>query len=193
MKLIAGLGNPGRQYKHNRHNIGFQCIDHFARLHSIAFNKNQCQSRVGSGEIDGVKIVLAKPKTFMNESGRAVSLLLRKYKIPVHELLVIYDDMDLPLGKLRLKHGGSSGGHKGINSILSSLGHKNFHRIRLGIGHPLREKKLAWDNDIVIEYVLSDFNRDESEIVSTVIERAAEAIQCVLLEGIESAMNKYNA
>jgi PTH1 family peptidyl-tRNA hydrolase len=193
MKLIAGLGNPGRQYKHNRHNIGFQCIDHFARLHSITFNKNQCQSRVGSGEIDSVKIVLAKPKTFMNESGRAVSLLVRKYKIPVHELLVIYDDMDLPLGKLRLRQDGSSGGHKGINSILSSLGDKNFHRIRLGIGHPLREKKLAWDNDIVIDYVLSDFNRDESEIVSTVIRRAAEAIQCVLLEGIESAMNKYNA
>ena len=193
MKLIAGLGNPGRQYKHNRHNIGFQCIDHFARLHSITFNKNQCQSRVGSGVIDGIKIVLAKPKTFMNESGRAVNLLLRKYKIPVHELLVIYDDMDLPLGKLRLRQDGGSGGHKGINSILSSLGDKNFHRIRLGIGHPLREQKLACDNDIVIDYVLSDFTPDESQIVSTVIGRAAEAIQCVLLEGIEFAMNKYNA
>jgi PTH1 family peptidyl-tRNA hydrolase len=193
MKLIAGLGNPGRFYAHNRHNIGFHCINSLARNHSIAINKKQCQSRVGSGEIDGEKVVLAKPGTFMNESGRAVSLLLRKYRIPVSDLLVIHDDMDLPLGKLRLRRGGSSGGHKGINSIISALGDEDFYRIRLGIGHPVRDRTLEADNDIVIDYVLSDFDRNESKILSVVIGRATEAVQCILSEGIDSAMNKYNA
>jgi PTH1 family peptidyl-tRNA hydrolase len=193
MKLIAGLGNPGRFYAHNRHNVGFHCVNALARHHSIAINKKQCQSRVGSGEIEGVTVVLAKPGTFMNESGRAVSLLLRKYRIPVEGLVVIHDDMDLPLGKLRLRKGGSSGGHKGINSIISSLGGNDFYRVKLGIGHPTRDRNMESENEVVIDYVLSDFNRDEDKIVRTVISRAVEAITCILVEGIESAMNKYNA
>lgn len=192
MKLITGLGNPGRVYAHNRHNIGYRCIDRIAKLHSIPVNKNQCQARTGSGKIDGAEVVLAKPKTFMNLSGKAVSLLLYKYRISVDELIIIYDDMDLPLGKLRIRQGGGSGGHKGINSIMTYLESQNFYRVRLGIGHPNHEKNSEADNDVVIGYVLSDFSREENKLVKMVLNRAAEAIQCILTEGIDAAMNKYN-
>lgn len=191
MKLIVGLGNPGKTYSRNRHNVGFQCLNHFARLHSIRFWHRQCHARVGVGNISGEKLLLARPGTFMNLSGKSVACLVRKHKIPLSDLLVIYDDLDLPLGKIRLRQSGSSGGHKGMNSIISTLGREDFPRIRVGIGRPDGEKQ-SMSEDAIISYVLSDFSRQEEASLKPVIARVAEAIDCFLTQGITAAMNKFN-
>ena len=191
MKIIVGLGNPGKAYARNRHNIGFQCLNDFARLHSIHFFHRQCQARVGIGKLSDEKLLLARPGTFMNLSGKSVACLVRKHKIALADLLVIYDDLDLPPGKIRLRQSGSSGGHKGISSIISALGSEDFPRIRVGIGRPQGEKQ-SMSEDAIVEYVLSDFSSQEQAIVKTVIARVSEAIDCFLNEGIEAAMNRFN-
>jgi PTH1 family peptidyl-tRNA hydrolase len=191
MKLIVGLGNPGKTYAHNRHNVGFQCLNYFARLHSIPFDRRQCQARVGIGKVRGEKLLLAKPRTFVNLSGNSVACLVRKHKIPLSDLLIIYDDLDLPLGKIRLRQSGSSGGHKGMNSIISVLGSEDFPRIRVGIGRPQVEGQSISEHAI-INYVLSDFSLQEEAAIRPVIANVAEAIDCFLAHGIEAAMNKFN-
>jgi PTH1 family peptidyl-tRNA hydrolase len=193
MKLIVGLGNPGKTYAHNRHNIGFRCINHLAKLHSIPVKKHQCQSQVGGGKMADVDVLLAKPKTFVNLSGEAIGRLMRKYSIRVNDLIVIYDDLDLPLGKLRLRPSGSAGGHKGINSIISALCSEDFPRIKVGIGRPTTEDGAAiTDEDIIVGYVLSDFTPQEEAAIKPAIATVAEAIHCILTEGITAAMNKFN-
>jgi peptidyl-tRNA hydrolase, PTH1 family len=191
MKLIVGLGNPSKTYARNRHNVGFQCLNYFARLHSIRFDHRQCQARVGIGEVRGKKLVLARPGTFVNLSGQSVSCLVHKHNIPLSDLLVIYDDLDLPLGKIRLRHGGSSGGHKGMNSIISALGSEDFPRIRVGIGRPQAEEQ-SLSEDAIVNYVLSDFSPQEEATIKPVIAKVAEAIDCFLTQGIEAAMSKFN-
>ena len=191
MKLIVGLGNPGKAYAHNRHNVGFRCLNHFARLHSIRFDHRQCRARVGIGEVRGERLLLAKPGTFVNLSGNSVACLIHKYNIPLNDLLIIYDDLDLPLGKIRLRQSGSSGGHKGMNSIISALGSKNFPRIRVGIGRPQGENQ-SIKEDAIVNYVLSDFSPQEEAIIKSVIARVAEAIDYFLAQGIKTAMNKFN-
>ncbi len=193
MKLIIGLGNPGKTYAHNRHNIGFRCVNHLAKLHFISMKQRQCRSQTGSGEIAGVKVLLAKPSTFVNRSGEAVGQLVRVYRIPLDDLIVICDDLDLPLGKLRLRAGGSGGGHKGMNSIIESLGSQDFARIKIGIGRPIKEDGTPIsDEAAIVDYVLSDFTRREETIIKPAIARATEAIECILAEGITAAMNKFN-
>jgi len=193
MKLIVGLGNPGREYEKNRHNIGFMCLNHFARTQGIRFDKKQGKARIGTGEVTGVKVVLARPQTYMNRSGESVSRLVKRYDIDLDDLLVIHDDLDLPLGKLRLRQGGGSGGHKGIESIISCLGSQDFIRLRVGIGRPMLT---GGGNEIsdadIIDYVLSDFSAQERRIVTKVIPRVSEAIYCLLTEGLIASMNKYN-
>jgi len=175
MKLIVGLGNPGRAYAHNRHNVGFRCLNYFARFHSIRFDYRQCRARIGVGEQGNEQLLLAKPGTFMNLSGRSVACLVHKHQITLNDLLVIYDDLDLPLGKIRLRQNGSSGGHKGMNSIISALGSEDFPRIRVGIGRPqLGEQSMT--EDAVVNYVLSDFSPREEAVIKPVITRIAEAI-----------------
>jgi PTH1 family peptidyl-tRNA hydrolase len=191
MKLIVGLGNPGKTYAHNRHNVGFQCLNYLARLHSIRFDHRQCRARAGLGKIRGEKVLLAKPGTFVNLSGDSVACLVHKHDIPLSNLLVIYDDLDLPLGKIRLRQSGSSGGHKGMNSIISALGSEGFPRIRVGIGRPQAEKQ-SMSEDAIVNYVLSDFSPEEEAIIKPVIARVAEAIDCFLNQGIEAAMGKFN-
>jgi PTH1 family peptidyl-tRNA hydrolase len=191
MKLIVGLGNPGKTYAHNRHNAGFLCVNYFARLHSIRFDRRQCRARVGIAKARGEKLLLAKPGTFVNLSGNSVACLVRKHKIPVSDLLVIYDDLDLPPGKIRLRQSGSSGGHKGMNSIISALGSEAFPRIRVGIGRPQVEKQ-SISEDAIVNYVLTDFSPQEEAIIKPVIARVTEAIDCFLAQGIEAAMNKFN-
>jgi len=191
MKLIFGLGNPGKTYAHNRHNVGFRCLNYFARLHSIRFDHRQCRARVGLAEVRGEEVLLAKPRTFVNLSGTTVACLMRKHDISLSNLLVIYDDLDLPLGKIRLRQGGSSGGHKGMNSIISALGSEAFPRIRVGIGRPQAEEQSISEDDIV-NYVLSDFSRQEEVIIKPVIAKVSEAIDCFITEGIEAAMGKFN-
>jgi PTH1 family peptidyl-tRNA hydrolase len=191
MKLIIGLGNPGKAYSRNRHNVGFQCLNHFARLHSIHFFHRQCQAKVGIGKVGSEKLLLARPGTFMNLSGKSVACLVHKHKIPLTDLLVIYDDLDLPMGKIRLRQSGSSGGHKGLDSIISALGSEDFPRIRVGIGRPQGEKR-SMSDDAIVKHVLSDFSSQEEAAIKPMIARVSEAIDCLLAEGIEAAMNKFN-
>ena len=193
MKLVVGLGNPGKAYAHNRHNIGFRCINHLGRLHSIPVKQRQCQSQIGIGKIAGVELLLVKPKTFVNRSGEAVSRLMHRHNIPVSDLLVICDDLDLPPGKLRLRQGGSSGGHKGIESIISALGSQDFHRIRIGIGRPATGSGMPVnDEDSIISYVLGGFTPQEEKTIKPAIASVAEAVECILTEGITAAMNQFN-
>jgi PTH1 family peptidyl-tRNA hydrolase len=187
MKLIVGLGNPGRAYASNRHNIGFICLNHFARTHGVKFDKKQGLARIGLGEAGGNKLVLARPQTYMNLSGQSVSRLVQKFNIDLNDLLVIHDDLDLPLAKIRLSFGSSSGGHKGIESIIKELGSQDFIRIRVGIGRPAEIS-----DDEIIAYVLSDFTADEKQAIARVIPRVSEAILYLLTEGLTPAMNKFN-
>jgi PTH1 family peptidyl-tRNA hydrolase len=189
MKLIVGLGNPGRSYASNRHNIGFICLRYFARAQAIKFNQKKGLARIGTGVVAGNKVVLARPQTFMNQSGQSVSRLLRKFKVNPQDLLVIHDDLDLPLAKIRISSGSGSGGHKGINSIIQELGTQEFTRIRVGIGRPANPTPTE---DDIIAYVLSDFTPQERKAVSSVIPRVSEAILCLLTEGLTTAMNKFN-
>jgi PTH1 family peptidyl-tRNA hydrolase len=191
MKLIVGLGNPGRIYAHNRHNAGFRCLNYFARLHSIRFDHRQCRAKVSLAEVRGEKLLLAKPGTFMNLSGNSVACLTHKHGIPLSDLLVIYDDLDLPPGKIRLRQSGSSGGHKGMNSIISALGSEDFPRIRVGIGRPQSEKQ-SMSEDAIVHYVLSDFSPQEQATIKPVIAAVSEAIDCFLTQGIVAAMSKFN-
>jgi PTH1 family peptidyl-tRNA hydrolase len=191
MKIIVGLGNPGKTYAHNRHNAGFRCLNYFAKLHSIRFDHRQCRAKIGLAEMQGEKLLLAKPGTFVNLSGKPVACLAHKHDIPLSNLLVIYDDLDLPLGKIRLRQNGSSGGHKGMNSIISVLGSEDFPRIRVGIGRPQVEEQ-SLSEDAIVNYVLSDSPPQEESIMKPVIARVAEAIDYFLAQGIVAAMSKFN-
>ena len=189
MKLIVGLGNPGRSYANNRHNIGFICLNHFAKSQGIKFDQKQGLARIGRGEVAGNKVVLAKPQTYVNLSGQSVSRLVRKFNINPNDLLVIHDDLDLPLAKIRISHGSGSGGHKGIESIIKELGSQDFTRIRIGIGRP---DKAEISDEEIIAYVLSDFTAEQKQAIAPIIPRVSEAILCLLTEGLVTAMNKYN-
>jgi len=191
MNLIVGLGNPGRGYTNNRHNIGFMCLNYFAKTQGIRLDKKQGKARTGAGEVAGDKAILARPQTYMNLSGESVSRLVKKFDINLNDLVVIHDDLDLPLGKIRIRHGGSSGGHKGIDSIISLLDSQDFSRLRIGIGRPTSGPAQISEADI-ISYVLSDFTPEEKQIIAQVIPRVSEAILCLLTEGLSSAMNKHN-
>jgi len=185
LTLIVGLGNPGREYAGNRHNAGFQCIDRLAEAHGLSFTRRQARARVARGEINGHRVLLVKPQTFMNASGEAVGQLARFYKIAPADMLVLYDDLDLPLDKIRLRPGGGSGGHRGMRSIIQHLGTEDFPRLRLGIGRPPGGMD-------PVDYVLSDFTADERADMELAFERAIAAIECFLDEGIDAAMNAFN-
>ncbi len=193
MKLIVGLGNPGIFYARSRHNIGFRCVNRFARDNKIRFDKKQGRARTGTGEIAGETVILARPQTYMNNSGEAVSRLVKKYKIDPADLIVIHDDLDLPTGKIRLRQGRGSGGHKGIESIIDHLGGGDFSRVRVGIDRPeISEGSTIDKEQAVIDYVLSGFTRQEKKIIDGVIPEVSRAILCRVTEGLEAAMNKYN-
>jgi PTH1 family peptidyl-tRNA hydrolase len=192
MKLIVGLGNPGRGCANNRHNVGFACLNHFARMQGIRFDKKQGKARIGTGEVAGSKIVLAKPQTYVNLSGQSVSRLIKKFNINLNDVIVIHDDLDLPLGKIRLRHGSSSGGHKGIDSIISCLGSQDFTRLRVGIGRPTTEGFAEISEADIIAYVLSNFTPDENQVIVRVTPRVSEAILCLITDGLVTAMNRYN-
>ena len=189
MKLIIGLGNPGRVYANNRHNIGFICLNYFARTHGIKFNQKKSRARIGVGKIGGNEVVLAKPQTYVNLSGESVSQLVKKFNISLNDLIVIHDDLDLPLAKMRISYGSSAGGHKGINSIINYLGSQNFTRLRIGIGRP---DKAEISDDEIIAYVLSDFTPEQKQAIVQVTPKVSEAILCLLTEGLTPAMNKFN-
>lgn len=193
MKLIVGLGNPGREYASSRHNVGFQCLDSFAQKHGLGFGKRQFNSRIATGMVEGQQVMLAKPQTFMNRSGDAVGPMVHFFRLPLPDLLVIHDDLDLPLGRIRIRERGGAGGHNGIKSIIASLGgERQFPRIRVGIGRPGEDQAGKRTGEDVIDYVLSSFTPDETAVMKEVCMWVNEVILCVLREGIISAMNRYN-
>ncbi|MDW8064653.1 MAG: aminoacyl-tRNA hydrolase [Anaerolineae bacterium] len=184
--LIVGLGNPGPEYARNRHNVGFRVLDVFAQAHQITFRRILHQALIAEGRLAGQRVILAKPQTFMNLSGRSVRPLVSYYRIPLDRILVVYDDMDLPLGTIRLRPRGSPGGHNGMKSIVHALGTTEFPRLRIGIGRPPGHMNPA-------DYVLQDFRPDEEEILEGVLHRALQAIRTFIEEGLEAAMNRFNA
>ena len=193
MKLIVGFGNPGAAYTRNRHNIGFMCLNRFARKHGIRFTRKQGQARIGEGEAAGIKLILARPQTMMNLSGQSVSRLVKRFNIKPEDLIIIHDDLDLPLGKIRIRQGGRSGGHKGIKSTIACLGTGNFIRVRVGIGRPALMDSVDMDRDSgIISHVLGDFDASENKIAAEVMNKVNEAILCLINEGLTATMNRYN-
>jgi PTH1 family peptidyl-tRNA hydrolase len=184
--LIVGLGNSGPDYKQNRHNVGFMVMDYLAKGLDTKFGKMQSNALVAQFGTAEHRLILAKPRTFMNNSGSAVGPLLHFYKAPQEKLLVVYDDVDLPFETLRLRGEGGSAGHNGMKSIIERLGSDAFPRMRIGVGRP--KGRMSTPN-----HVLQDFSRDEQDILPFVLRRAAEAIEMFIHEGLTAAMNKYNA
>ena len=187
MKLIVGLGNPGNRYAHTRHNAGFDAVDILARREGWSWGAHRGKTQVASGMLADEKIVLAKPQTYMNDSGVAVAELVRFYKLAPPDLLVICDDLDLPLGKVRLRATGGAGGQHGMESIIRHLGCNQFARIRVGVGRPMHGR------DENVDFLLSRPSGDERLALDGAIERAAEAAAVWVAQGAESAMNAYNA
>ncbi len=186
MKLIVGLGNPGTMYAKNRHNAGFQCLDYLAETHNIKLDKKSYKAVWGKGTLAGQEVVLAKPQTFMNLSGQSVGEIVRFYKLdPKQDLLVVCDDLDLPVGKLRLRPNGSSGGQNGLKNILELSGTLDIQRLRIGIGRG--QEANARDR------VLNDFSREEGPVMQEVFKRADAAIQLWLADGMAKAMNFFNS
>jgi PTH1 family peptidyl-tRNA hydrolase len=183
--LIVGLGNPGRQYRETRHNIGFRLLDRLATRMNLSFSRVQFRALVTDRQANGVRLILAKPQTYMNESGLAVGALVRFYKIPLQNMLVVHDDVDLPLGTVRIRPGGGSAGQKGVGSIIDHLGTQDFPRLRMGVGRPPGQMLAA-------AYVLQEFARGEAEIVNLTLDKAVEAVLTFISEGLDSAMNKHN-
>ena len=187
VQLIVGLGNPGREYAATRHNVGFMTIEKLiATFPAGRFTGSfDAESRLFSGRIRGKNLTLQMPQTFMNLSGKAVAVYARRNRISPSEILVISDDLDLPLGRMRLRSGGSDGGHNGLKSIITELGSADFKRLRIGIGHQ--------DCGTTADHVLGAFSAEENLILQQVLDKAVEAVNCVLSAGISCAMNKYNA
>ena len=181
-----GLGNPGREYAGNRHNVGFQIADRVVAAQQLSFSKVQHQAMIALGRLRDHRVVIAKPQTYMNDSGRAVSALLNFYKIPRDRLIVIFDDLDLPFGTLRLRSDGGAGGHNGMRSIIGQLGTNQFARLRVGIGRPPGRMDPA-------AFVLQDFNRDEVLELPGVLDRAVKAVETFVVDNITTAMNQFNS
>jgi len=185
MILVVGLGNPGKEYTLTKHNDGFLVVDELGKRVGIDITKSKFQSLYGEGFVESNKMLLLKPQTYMNRSGDAVSSASNFYKIPSENIIAIHDEMDISLGRIMIKPGGGSAGNNGIKSIISSLGSKDFIRIRIGIGKPNAKSDGA-------NHVLSNFNKSESILVEESIQTAADAVLEIVNNGLEKAMNKYN-
>jgi PTH1 family peptidyl-tRNA hydrolase len=185
VKLIAGLGNPGIKYQLSRHNIGFLVLEALAEKQGIEIRQKKLGSFLGKGTLSGTTVIMAKPQTFMNLSGEAVKKLLGYFKIDLSDLIVIHDDLDLPFESIRIKEGGGHGGHKGLISIIDSLGSSDFIRIRLGIGKPERK-------EMVDGYVLEHFTNDQMKVLPDILARVCDAVVEVISSGTQPAMNQFN-
>lgn len=187
MKLIVGLGNPGARYSRSRHNVGFRVVDHFAARHRIGFDRHHRDAYVGVGRVAGRAVTVAKPQTFMNLSGKSVAGLLRAHGIDLEDLLVVYDDIDLPLGRLRIRESGSAGSHNGMRSLLDELASDRFPRLRFGI----RGSTWSAERDLA-SYVLEDFEQPEEAMVEQMLQPAADALLLFVRDELRRAMNEFN-
>ncbi len=185
MKLIVGLGNPGYEYYLTPHNLGFMAVDRLAENGGVDLARREAQALTASTEFEGIRVVLAKPETFMNLSGLSVARLLAKYNLPATDLIVLVDEVNLPLGTVRVRPRGSAGGHNGMKSIIGALGTDDFVRVRMGAqpDPPVADR---------VSYVLSRFRKADLRTVEDMVEQAAEAVRVVLKEGAEKAMNRFN-
>jgi PTH1 family peptidyl-tRNA hydrolase len=183
--VVIGLGNPGGEYTRTRHNVGWMCLDELEARGRFGRQRREGPAKVRQGIIDGYDVVTARPQTYMNVSGRAAVHLLRKYGVPPDDLIVIHDDVDLPLGRIRLKRGGGAAGQKGVLSIADALRTQDFVRVRIGVSRPA-------ERDEMVDYVLDRFTPDERERLATVLPRAADAVTALVRDGLESAMTEYN-
>lgn len=185
MKLIAGLGNPGFKYAKTRHNIGFKVIDEIAQQKRVKVKKEEKGALTGSLHWGGEKVILAKPQTYMNKSGQAIGELVRWYDLGLEDILIIYDDLDLGVGQMRIKTSGGHGGHNGLKSIFNHLNSKQIFRLKIGIGRPPEYMTVS-------DYVLNKFKKEEKDEVKKVIKKAVKAVEIIISQGIEAAMNDYN-
>lgn len=185
MYLIAGLGNPGKQYFATRHNIGFSAIDYISQKHNIDVSKIKYKGLIGEGTIAGEKVILLKPQTFMNLSGESVREAAAFHKIPPENVIILHDDISLPVGVLRIREKGSAGGHNGLKSIIAHLNSQDFPRMKIGVGAPQPDKDLA-------DYVLGRISKEEEKILFDVLARVCDAVSEYIKSGAQSAMSKYN-
>lgn len=185
MLFVVGLGNPGTKYNGTRHNVGFRLIDLLAKKSHISLNDRRAKAILGEGFIAGHEVVLAKPRTFMNNSGEGIEYLLSRFGGTSTDLLVVYDEMALPVGRIRLRTSGSHAGHNGIRSIISTVQSEQFPRLRIGVGHPP-------DGGDSIPHVLGRFSKDEGSLITQAVHNAASAVECMLEESIDIAMNRFN-
>jgi PTH1 family peptidyl-tRNA hydrolase len=185
VKLLVGLGNPGREYAGTRHNVGFLVVEEVARAAGFAVDRKKFAALLGEGTVAGVKAVVVEPQTYMNLSGEAVGAAARFYKVATEDVLVVHDDVDLEFGRLQIKAGGGHAGHNGLKSLIAHLGGPDFVRIRVGIGKPGGRRE-------TVSHVLGGFDRKESEELPFVVQRAADAARCVLKDGPTKCMNEYN-
>lgn len=185
MYVVVGLGNPGDRYAQTKHNIGFITVDYLAEQHNIKMNKIKHKAVMGEGTIGGEKTLLIKPQTFMNLSGQSVMEIINFYKVPVSNLIVIYDDIDLPVGKVRIRPSGSSGTHNGMRNIIYLLNNQEFPRVRIGVGKQPDYMDLG-------DYVMTKFNDEEKPLIAEAVKSSALAVEEIVKSGINAAMNKYN-
>lgn len=183
--IIVGLGNPGKEYEGTRHNTGFMTLDKIAEKYGIDVRKEKCKALLGQGEINGEKVILVKPQTFMNLSGEAIFEVMKFYKISNENVIVLFDDIDLPVGKLRVKERGSAGTHNGVKSIVSCLGTTEFKRVKVGVG------KQRPGEDLV-NHVLGRFSKEDRDTLDSAIERAVFAVELIIDKGVAAAMNEVN-
>lgn len=183
--IVVGLGNPSKEYELTRHNIGFRVVDALADEFGICINKSKFKALIGDIKIGDSKIILVKPQTYMNSSGESVKEICDWYKIPLENLIVVYDDIDIEWKKLRIRPSGSAGSHNGLKSVIGLLNSKDFPRVRVGIGKPPEN----WD---LVDYVLGRFSDDEENDLGLIIKNAREAIECIIKSDVNSAMNKFN-
>ncbi len=185
MYVIVGLGNPGKKYAITRHNIGFEVVDEFARQHSIKMTKVKFKAVIGEGNLFGEKVVVVKPQTYMNLSGESVMKILGFYNLPLENLIVVYDDIDLDPGKLRIRKKGSGGSHNGMRNIIFLTKKDDFPRIRVGVGRPTNGQDLA-------SYVLGRFSKSEQELLTPIVKDSVSAIETIIKDDVDLAMNRYN-
>ncbi len=191
MHIVVGLGNPSREYARTRHNIGFMCVDRFAERNGLRFSQKKANAQIATGTLNGELVLVAKPQTYMNESGRSVASLVKFYKAPLDSVIVIYDELDLPAGRVRVRPFGGHGGHNGMRSILAALGgNQGFPRIRVGIGRPPGAG--AANPEVAARHVLSPFRPDEQAMVAEACDTVAQAVEVWVRDGIEAAMNQFN-
>jgi PTH1 family peptidyl-tRNA hydrolase len=185
MKLIVGLGNPGKDYALTRHNVGFLVIDELSRQLNIALDKNKFNGKYGIGHVGAEKVIVCKPYTYMNLSGEFLRPLMIYYDVDIEDILVVYDDLDLTVGKIRLRTKGSAGGHNGVKSIISHLGTQSFKRIRIGIDRPRNSEK-------IVDYVLGSFTKDEVPLMDLAVQKSTDACQKWVSNPFSEVMNVYN-